>query len=224
MNGGTAVTNPMPSAQQFWDGFYAEHSRGEHAPVTRHLIAEVEALPPGSALDLGCGEGSDAIWLAEHGWNVTGVDVSETALARARAHSERLGLGDRTRFEQHDLGTDFPAGEFDLVSAQFLHSPVAAPGEREAILHRATQAVDPGGHLLVVSHWGAPSWHQGMPGTGHPVNLAIQSPEENRAALQLEPGEWETLRDELATVEMTGPEGQAGSREDHVLHLRRTVR
>ncbi|MFT4296170.1 MAG: class I SAM-dependent methyltransferase [Micropruina sp.] len=218
------MSNPMPSAPEFWDGFYADHTHAERGPVNRNLIAEVDGLEPGGALDLGCGEGADVLWLAERGWTVLGVDASATALDRARAHAERLGLAGRVTFAQHDLATSFPAGEFDLVSAQFLHSPVAAPGERERILNRAAAAVAPGGHLLVVSHWGVPPWHQGMPPVDHPVNLTLQSPEQNRAALQLADGRWQTVRDELDVVELTGPDGQPGTREDHVLHVRRTGR
>lgn len=215
------MAKPMPSAQEFWDGFYTQHTWAEHGPVNRHLLAQVEQLTPGRALDLGCGEGSDTIWLAEHGWTVTAVDVSDTALERARVHADRLGLAGWTRFERHDLTVSFPPGEFDLVSAQFLHSPVAAPGQREAVLHRAAQAVAPGGHLLVVSHWAMPAWHQGMPATDHPVNLTVQTPQENRAALQLQDGAWRVVHDEVVAVEMTGPEGQPGTRHDHVLHVRR---
>ncbi len=218
------MTNPMPSAPQFWDGFYADHTHAERGPVNRNLIAEVDGLEPGTALDLGCGEGADAIWLAEQGWRVLAVDASRTALERARVHAARLGLDERIDFVPHDLGSDFPTGEFDLVSAQFLHLPVAAPGEREQILHRAAQAVAPGGHLLVVSHWGVPPWHQGMPAIDHPVNLTLQSPEQNLAALQLAEGEWEIVRDELDTIELTGPEGEPGARQDHVLHVRRIAR
>ncbi|MDR1266317.1 MAG: class I SAM-dependent methyltransferase [Propionibacteriaceae bacterium] len=215
------MTSTTPGAPEFWDGFYGQRTWSEHGPVTRHLVAEIGGLEPGTALDLGCGEGADAIWLAEHGWTVLGVDVAGIALERARAHAARLGLTERARFEQHDLGTDFPQGRFDLVAAQFLHSPVAVPGERESILRRAAEAVAPGGRLLVVSHWGLPPWHRGMPEGDHPVNLTLPSPEQNRAALRLAAGQWETLRDEIAAVELAGPEGQPGVRQDHVLHLRR---
>jgi len=211
----------MPSAPAFWDGFYAEHTHAGTGPVNRILIAEVDGLTPGTALDLGCAEGADAIWLAGRGWDVLGVDASRLAVERAHAHAERLGPGRRVRFVQHDLGTDFPPGRFDLVSAQFLHSPVAIPGERERILRRAAAAVAPGGHLLVASHWSVPSWHPAMPDPGHPVNLTLQSPAENLAALRLAKGEWAIVRDELSQIELVGPEGQAGLREDHVLHLRR---
>jgi SAM-dependent methyltransferase len=218
------MADALPTAEEFWDGFYGDHTWGEHGPVNRHLVSEAGGLPPGTALDLGCGEGPDAIWLAERGWTVTGADVSATALERARDHARRLGLADRVLFEQHDLSSDFPSGEFDLVCAQFLHSPVAAPGEREEILRRAARAVAPGGRLLVVSHWGMPPWYRGMPGNGRRADLAIPTPRENREALRLEDGAWEVLRDAVVPVALTGPDGQTGSREDHVLHARRIRR
>lgn len=208
--------NPNRSAEQFWDDFYAEHTWGEHGPVGRWLVAEVQALEPGTALDLGCGEGSDALWLAGRGWTVLGVDVSATALERAREHAARLGLQGRARFEQHDLSSSFPEGTFDLVSAQFLHSPVAVPGEREGILARAALAVAPGGRLLVVSHQGMPSWMGEQP-----AELTLPTPEDTLAALRLAPGEWETVTAETVRTDVPGPDGQPGTRADHVLHLRR---
>ena len=211
----------MPSAPVFWDAFYAEHLSSGLGPVNRLLVTEADGLAPGTALDLGSGGGADAIWLAQRGWTVLGVDASATALARARDHAARLGLDGRALFAQHDLGVDFPTGRFGLVSAQFLHSPVAGPGDRERMLRHATRAVAPGGHLIVVSHWRTPSWHRGMPQFDHPVNLTLQSPQENRDSLQLAAGEWTTVRDELDTLQVTSPEGRPGTREDHVLHLRR---
>ncbi|MFI6511919.1 hypothetical protein ACIBCT_30325 [Streptosporangium sp. NPDC050855] len=108
-------------------------------------------------------------------------------------------------------------------SAQFLHSPVAAPGERERILRCAAEAVAPGGHLLVVSHQSVPSWHPEMPEglTEHPMNLTVQTPAENIAALRLADGEWETIRAETVVIEVTSPAGESGIREDHLLHHRR---
>ncbi|UYG16587.1 class I SAM-dependent methyltransferase [Brachybacterium huguangmaarense] len=189
--------------------------------MNRHLVSEVDGLEPGTALDLGCADGADAIWLAAHGWEVTAVDVAAPALDRARDHAVRRGLADRIRWTRCDLAADFPSGAFDLVSAQFLHSPVALPGERERILRRSARAVAPGGHLLVVSHWRVPPWHPPMPDPGHPVNLTLQSPAENRAALRLADGDWEVVRDALVGVYLVGPDGRRGRREDHVLHVRR---
>lgn len=144
------------------------------------------------------------------------MDVSATALERAGEHAARLGLAGRARFEQHDLADSFPEGTFDLVSAQFLHSPVAVPGERESILARAAQAVAPGGRLLVVSHQGMPSWMGEQP-----AELRLPTPEDNLAALRLAPGEWETVTSETVRTDVPGPDGQPGTRADHVLHLRR---
>ncbi len=209
-------TDPNRSAQQFWDDFYAQHTGGEHSAVGSWLVAEVGALEPGTALDLGCGEGSDALWLADHGWSVLGVDVSATAVGRAGESAARLAQPGRVRFEQHDLASSFPEGTYGLVSAQFLHSPVAVPGEREGILGRAARAVAPGGHLLVVSHQGMPSWMDEPP-----AELTLPTPEETLAALCLTPGGWEIVTSATVVSDVPGPEGQPGIRSDHVLHLRR---
>src|SRR3954468_20682622 len=95
---------------RFWDQRYAEREQiwsGRVNPVLASVAAE---LPPGRALDLGCGEGGDAVWLADHGWAVTAVDISSTALDRARRAAEGAGVGDRITFERHDLAESFPAG------------------------------------------------------------------------------------------------------------------
>lgn len=217
------MTDDPDVTREFWDQMYATIGLTGHGSVNRYLISEVEQLTPGVALDLGCSQGLDAIWLAQHGWQVTGVDVSGIALERARANAAQLGLADRIVFEQHDLAVSFPGGVYDLVSAQFLHSPVAGPGERERILRRATEAVAPGGHLLVVSHQSVPAWHPSMPEglTEHPLNPITPTPEENLAALNLAEGQWESVRAETVAIEVTSPAGEPGIREDHVLHFRR---
>ncbi|UNX56534.1 class I SAM-dependent methyltransferase [Georgenia sp. TF02-10] len=112
----------------------------------------------GKALDLGCGEGADAIWLTTQGWRwrVTGVGISATATARAR-EAQRRQLGTIVRFVTADLAQWEPDdGPYDLVSASFLHSP--APLPRVAILQRAAATVGTGGHLVVVSHAAPPPW------------------------------------------------------------------
>ncbi len=119
-------------SERFWEGFYREREQvwsGEPNPV---LVRETDGLTPGRALDLGCGEGADALWLAGCGWQVTAVDVSRTALERAEASARASGLAGRVDWQQHDLGTSFPPGSFDLVSACFLHSPAEQPGARDA--------------------------------------------------------------------------------------------
>ena len=135
----------------FWEGFWEQEKLGS-GRVNPWLAAHATDLTPGAALDLGCGEGMDALWLTGRGWQVTVVDISATVLDRAVARAAEAGL--RLVAQRHDLATSFPAGTFDLVSAQFLQSPVDFP--REEVLHRAAQAVAVGGKLLVVAHAAAP--------------------------------------------------------------------
>jgi SAM-dependent methyltransferase len=112
------------------------------------LVAEVADLSPGRALDVGCGEGADAIWLARRGWTVTAIDISDVAVGRAREASERVGAsvewvcGDA-------LQTPIPAGSFELVSMQYPALPKAAG---EAAVLALLDTVHPGGLLLAVYH------------------------------------------------------------------------
>jgi methylase of polypeptide subunit release factors len=92
--------------------------------VSAVLEQFVEVSPIGTALELGCARGDDAIWLAKKGWTVTDVDLAEAALIAARASAQDANVSDRTTFERHDLGITFPTGKFDLVTAIFFHSPV----------------------------------------------------------------------------------------------------
>lgn len=114
------------------------------------LVAEVSGLAPGTALDVGCGEGGDVIWLARQGWRVTGADFSANGLARAARHAEEAGVADRTDWWQVDART-FAAGgrTYDLVTCHFLHPP---DGGMVEVTRRLAEAVAPGGHLLVVGH------------------------------------------------------------------------
>jgi SAM-dependent methyltransferase len=118
------------------------------------LVVEVSGLAPGSALDVGCGEGGDVIWLAQQGWLVTGADFSANGLARAARHAADAGVAERTSWWQVDA-RDFAADgrTFDLVTTHYLHPP-GEDGMVEVVRRLAT-AVAPGGHLLVVGH--APS-------------------------------------------------------------------
>ena len=132
-----------------WDARYREHdgTMWSGRPNGR-LVAEVADLGPGRALDVGCGEGADAIWLARRGWTVTAIDISDVAVGRAREAAERAGVtvewlsGDARQ-------TSFPAGSFDLVSMQYPALPKAAG---EAAVQALLDAVRPGGVLLAVYH------------------------------------------------------------------------
>ena len=175
------------------------------------LAAEAEALAPGRALDLGCGEGGDAVWLAQRGWQVTAVDVAPVALERGAAHAAEAGIEGIT-WEHHDLARTFPDGAYDLVSAQFFQSPIELP--RDEVLHRAAAAVAPRGRFIMVSHAAAPSWSE------H-AHVQFPTPEEELASLALDPAEWEVLRCEVAERTGTGPDGQAGGMLDAVVLARR---
>src|SRR5262245_5131410 len=114
----------------------------------RFLVAEAQDLPPGRALDLACGEGQNAIWLATLGWHVTGVDYSEVAIAKARARAERDGVD--VDFVCADLVTYEPEGKaFDLVFVLYLHIPSS---QRAAIHANAASAVAPGGTFVLLGH------------------------------------------------------------------------
>lgn len=145
----------QPDAQTWWTERYGDAPIWSGRP-NRALVETVGALHPGRVLDLGSGEGGDALWLAEHGWRVTAVDIAPNALERGRVEAERRGLGDRVTWQQADLTTWHTDERYDLVTAAFLHSSIAFP--RAAVLRAATTAVAPGGHLLVVGHAGSPSW------------------------------------------------------------------
>jgi len=136
-----------------WEERYAGEEKVWSGNPNAQLVAEVAGLTPGTALDVGCGEGGDVIWLARQGWRVTGADFSTNGLARAARHAEEAGVSDRTDWWQVDART-FAAGSrsYDLVTTHFLHPP---DGGMVEVTRRLAEAVAPGGHLLVVGH--APS-------------------------------------------------------------------
>lgn len=146
--------------RHFWDERYAVDELVWTAEPNRFLVAEVEALPPGRALDLACGEGRNAVWLAERDWQVTGVDFSKVGLDKARRLAEARGVS--VQWELADVAQYAPSPEsFDLVIVMYLHLPEEP---RRVALRRAATAVAPAGTLLVVGHdstnpsdgWGGP--------------------------------------------------------------------
>jgi SAM-dependent methyltransferase len=131
-----------------WDRRYAEAEHLWSAKPNRFLVAEVEGLQPGRALDLACGEGQNAIWLAGLGWEVVGVDYSEVAIAKARARAARDGVD--VQFVAADL-LEYEAepAAYALVLVLYLHLPAE---ERRRVLAQASQALAPGGTLVLVGH------------------------------------------------------------------------
>ncbi len=201
--------------EQFWEGHYRGQGRVWSGRANPVLVDVAGSLRPRTALDLGCGEGGDAVWLAQQGWRVTAVDVSATALDRAATLADEAGV--RIDFQQHDLARTFPEGAFDLVSAQYLHSPVEFP--RDRVLRMAARAVASSGLLLIVGHASAAPWSW-----NHKPHTRFPTPEEVLAALDLSPWQWRTER--LGTPERlgTGPNGESATVTDNVVAVRRLVR
>src|SRR5918996_5592462 len=132
-----------------WDARYRERERAMWSGQPNgRLVAEVAALTPGRALDVGCGEGADAIWLARRGWTVTAIDISDVAVGRAREAAERAGAAVECVCG-NALLTPFPARSFDLVSMQYPALPKAAG---EAAVRALLDTVRPGRLLLAVYH------------------------------------------------------------------------
>lgn len=213
------MTYDRENAERFWEHMYAgRESRPADARPNAVLAAVLTApgvgLSVGDALDLGCAEGADTVWLAQRGWSVLGADVSPTALGRTRSRAELAGVGERVRTEHHDLASSFPSGLFDLVSAHYLQTPLRFP--RTRVLKRAAAAVRSGGLLLIVDHAStAPwSWDRGK-------NIRFPSPRETADALDLDPGEWSEHRVEAVERQAIGPGGQIATVTDNVIALRR---
>lgn len=137
-----------------WNERYADHDLVWGAAPNRWVEQETRDLPPGRAIDLACGEGRNAIWLAGRGWRVQGVDFSETGLARAAKLAEEVrqdtGRALDVSWALADVvGLELPEDGFDLVLLCYLHLP--AP-QRRAVVQSAAGGLAPGGTLLVVGH------------------------------------------------------------------------
>jgi SAM-dependent methyltransferase len=204
----------------FDEASFEEMYRGTDAlwsgrPNTQ-LVAEAADLPGGTALDVGCGEGADAVWLAARGWQVTAVDFAATALARAAAGAAAAGeeLAARIEWVRADVTQWTPQpGGFDLVSAQYMHLPTE---ERRALFARLADAVRPGGQLLLVGH------------DFSDIAAGAHRPEEPdrfftaaEAAAALEHGSWEVLVAEARPRPSHQHEGEHITVHDAVLRARR---
>jgi hypothetical protein len=131
-----------------WDRRYASEPRRWSGQPNGTLVVEIEHVAPGSALDVGCGEGADAIWLAQRGWQVTAVDISQMALDRARRAAEDASV--KVDWIRADIAIKPPARRrYDLVS---VHYPALRHTPGDNTILSIIDAVAPGGTLLIVGH------------------------------------------------------------------------
>jgi SAM-dependent methyltransferase len=209
------VTEPM-YGRAFWERLWSKtlSERGDqvaHRPANEHLTSEIGGLEAGLALDAGCGHGSDALWLAAQGWQVTAVDFSAAALAHGRSAAEAAGpdLAGRIDWVEADLGTWIPEpGCYDLVASLYVH----IAGSVEEMVRRMAAAVAPGGTLFLVGH------RPVDPATGDPTPAAGQvqiSVETVTSALA--PDGWELI------VAEDRPRAATNSGVDAVVRARRRV-
>src|SRR3954453_2840940 len=140
----------MTHDQEFWEERYRSVAAVWSKRPNATLVAEAADLSAGTALDVGCGEGADAIWLAQRGWRVTAVDFAATALGGVPPAAATAGVADRIDWLRADVTRWAPdADAFDLVSAQYMHLP---PDDRRVLFARLADAVRAGGTLLVAGH------------------------------------------------------------------------
>ena len=208
------LSDPGQDPTVFWEEFYRTKRTSSTGQASSALQRIASGLTPGRALDLGASHGDDVIWLAGEGWQARGCDISETAIARARVRASALGLENAAQFEQCDLSTGFPEGEFDLITALYLQSPVALA--RAAILRQAAGRLRLGGQLLVVSHAAPPPWApQATSATIFPTVA------HELAAIGAPTTELEVMKAEIVTRIGKGPNGTEAMLEDNFVLVRR---
>jgi SAM-dependent methyltransferase len=149
-----------------WDRRWAEKGLHGHGTESDVVLAALEDIQPGRALDLACGAGRHAMWLAERGWHVTAVDFSTEALRQARERAAKLGI-EVDWVEADLLAYETAHSSFDLVLVAYLHVSAQA---RRTILAKAEAGVAAGGTLLLVGH-DLTNIDAGAPGPTNPALL-----------------------------------------------------
>jgi len=196
--------------EQLWARTLREHpDKVAQRPPNAQLLAEIAGLRPGRSLDAGCGHGAETLWLAAHGWEVTAVDFSASALAHARSTAEALGadIAGRIEWVEGDLAVwTPPRGHFDLVVCLYVH----VAGSVDEMVRRMASGVAPGGTLFMLGH------RPIDPATGNPTAAASQVQVSVESAVAgLDPSEWELV------VAEDRPRAIAGTGVDAVIRARR---
>ena len=207
----SATTTP---SERFWEPHYqnVEQSWGTRPNAVLAAVINDLSTVPARALELGCGHGGDALWLASKDWQVTAVDVSATAVARVTETAQRGGLGERVTAIQQDLANGLLAGPFELVYASYFHTPVVI--DRDAIIGRAAGLLAPHGFLVVVDHASSAPWSWGDPSQTFP------SAHETLTGFGCGEG-LRVVRAETTWREATGPGGQRAKVADNIMVAQR---
>ncbi|MQA35170.1 class I SAM-dependent methyltransferase [Modestobacter roseus] len=201
----------------YWEEHWHQRAAGEgstgpaaspHLAPSPHLARELGDLPPGTALDAGCGEGAEARWLAERGWQVTAVDISATALERAAA---RAG-GERVQWVEADLADWAPDGQFDLVTTHYAHPA----GPQLDFYARIAEWVAPGGTLLIVGHLHGHTAH--VDGEHPPAEASVTAA---AVTARLDRAAWVVVTATEGPRTLTAPSGRAVTLHDVVVRATR---
>ncbi len=196
--------------EKLWSKTLREHGdKVAHRPPNAHLIAEIDGLRPGRALDAGCGHGAETLWLAAHGWQVTAVDFSSSALAHGRSTAEALGadLAERIVWVEGDLATWTAAlAHYDLVVCLYVH----VAGSVDEMVQRMASGVARGGTLLMVGHRPVDPATGAATAAAGQVQVSVEA-----ATAALDPRSWEVV------VAEERPRAAAGSGVDAVIRARR---
>ncbi|PJJ70387.1 thioredoxin reductase [Sediminihabitans luteus] len=212
--GGSAASDSLSTpSEAFWEQRYQGTDPAWGSRPNAALVAVLGdlGLTPGRALDLGCGHGGDAVWLAQQGWDVTATDVSATALARVDSAARAAGVDARVTTARHDLTRTLPDVTVDLVTASYFQTPVEGV-VREDALRRAAARLTSGGHLVLVDHGSVAPWSWDQDAT-------FPTPDELARTLGI--ADAEVVLAEARRRVASGPEGQQAEVTDTVVVLRR---
>lgn len=204
--------------QDYWERQWGEGAPAgadeRSLPVNPYLMKQAQSMTPARALDAGCGTGVEAVWLAAQGWQVTGVDISATALTSAQGRVQDAGVADRVDWVQADLTTWEPDQQYELVSTNYAHASIP----QLELYQRLAQWVAPGGVLIIVGHLHRSGDHHEHHGSAdveqHPREATVTV---EAIASSFDPHQWRIDSAQEHTREVTVPGGRSTTLRDAVV-------
>jgi SAM-dependent methyltransferase len=196
--------------KDYWDKHYRKiDEKSDQQLVSPHLFSAVSELAPSVALDAGCGEGADALWLAKTGWKVTAVDISSAVLEKAKGFAEEAGAA--INFQSVDLTSWVPEhNHYDLVTSHYVHTT-----DNQSFVKKLGSAVKVGGTLLIVGHQPSDNTHE----ADHHARGSHTTAEE--IASYFDGDDWEVKVAEPRTISKTAPNGKSVLLNDSVFIARK---